>query len=265
MTVEWMVAGNEIVNSQQVYTFERPPENIVLTDKEVHVWCALLDGPDTRKHDMLALLSKNERAKAERYHQARDVHRFIMRRGLLRKILACYLKISADQMMFATNGYGKPFLQNRIGDQSVFFNYSHSNGLVLYAFSLRYEIGIDVEHIHFFSEMDNIINRFFSWPERLEYHSLSLENHLQAFFRGWTCKEAFLKAVGKGLESDLESIQVTLDPNRKARVRAIDLDAMKAADWYLETFEPMPDYIAALSLESKGDEFVCKFWKWDEQ
>ena len=214
---------------------------------------------------MIALLSKEERARAERYHQDRDCHRFIMRRGILRKILACYLDLPADQLIFQINKYGKPFLIDRIGDQSFFFNCSHSNGLALYAFSKSYEIGIDVEHIHPISDMDNIVNHSFSLPERLEFNSLRPEFHPHAFFRGWTCKEAFLKAVGKGLNSGLECIQVTLDPRQEARLRSIDLDSIKTTDWSLETFEPMPEYIAALIMESKGDRFDCNYMKWNEK
>lgn len=262
--LEGLTERNGTTDSRQGCSWERPPEEPVIMDAEIHVWCTRFDRPDTRLRDMIALLSKDERARAERYQLERDFQLFILRRGLLRKILAGYLKVPADQLLFQTNEYGKPFLKNKIGNQSIFFNCSHANNLVLYAFSFSYEIGIDVAHIHSFSDMDNIVTRYFSLPERLEYNLLPRENRQYAFFRGWTCKEACLKAVGKGLNHGLECIQVILDPRQKAQLRNIDIDSINAADWSLEIIEPMPDYTAALSVDAKEDEYKCKYWKWVE-
>lgn len=243
--------------------WETPPKQLVFMDRTVHVWSAFVDRLDIQPHEMVPLLSTDEQKRAGKYHRKRDAHRFVMRRGLLRKLLAGYLKIPADQLVFQTNPYGKLFIENRIGNPPLFFNTSHSNGFVLCAFSNCFEIGIDVEHVKAFSGLGDIVRRFFSMPEQLEFNSLPPEHLLQAFFKGWTCKEAFLKAVGKGLDNGLEWVQVSLDPRQKARLIKTDLDATTSFDWSLEIFEPIPEYVAALAVESKGEQFECNYWKWN--
>ena len=71
---------------------------------EVHLWRArLISTPELRE-----TLSPGEWIRAERYHFARDRERFIAARGLLRSILASYLKLDPRELVFSSGPYGKP-------------------------------------------------------------------------------------------------------------------------------------------------------------
>ena len=237
------------------------PKDLNLNGGEIQVWCALYSKLDTKLGNMIQLLSDDELSKADKYHLERDRKHFILRHGLLRQLLAHYLKTKADQLAFQRNDYGKPFLKTNSEEHLLFFNLAHSLDLALFVFSRDFEIGIDVEHVHPISDMNRIVYRFFSSPERSEFDLLPTDKRLCAFFRGWTCKEAVLKAIGKGLSNGLDDFSVTLDPDKRARVRDIDSQSIKAHDWSLETAEPIADYVSAVAVKNGSRQYILKYLK----
>ncbi len=57
-------------------------------------------------------------------------------------------------------------------------------------------VGIDLEHVRPMPEAEKLPKRFFSPREHSVIASLPAEQKQEAFFRAWTCKEAYLKASG---------------------------------------------------------------------
>lgn len=84
---------------------------------------------------------------------------------------------------------GKPYYKN-----GVKFSISHSKDLVVVAFSDS-EIGIDIEGITAFDA--RTISHYFH-PKEAEYIEKYSNSH-EIFFKLWTRKEAYLKAIGKGI------------------------------------------------------------------
>ena len=88
---------------------------------------------------------------------------------------------------------------------------------------------------------DRIIQRFFSAAEQAEFLSMADVEQASAFLRGWTRKEAFIKALGLGLAYPLDGFDVSLglenprilrvgdDPEEASRWSLVDLDAGEAA------------------------------------
>lgn len=95
---------------------------------------------------------------------------------------------------FEKGPYGKPYLKGR----SVQFNLTHCRGLAAFAVGKR-ECGIDAECWQ--RKPGAAIRRACS-PEETAYLEQSA-NPGFAFFRLWTLKEAFVKAVGRGLSFPL--------------------------------------------------------------
>ena len=73
-------------------------------------------------------------------------------------------------------------------------------------------IGVDVEHIRADFASEDIATRFFSRLEVETFSSLPKEERVAAFFRCWARKEAYIKAIGKGLSQPLDGFDVTLAP-----------------------------------------------------
>ena len=93
----------------------------------------------------------------------------------------------------------KPCLK---GAEDVEFNISHTRGLVVCAVADR-ALGVDTERIRPFKE--GLMRRVCSESERgfvLEGRSEAARQ--ERFFRLWTLKESFVKAIGRGLAFSLE-------------------------------------------------------------
>jgi hypothetical protein len=120
---------------------------LVLGNDEVHVWRAALDQIPLEVTRLLDTLAEDEQAGAGRYYFPIDRVRFIVARGVLRKILGLYLNRAAQSVPFRYGCYGKPALSCESGHNAIHFNMSHSRGVALYAITRGREIGIDLEYI----------------------------------------------------------------------------------------------------------------------
>jgi 4'-phosphopantetheinyl transferase len=98
---------------------------------------------------------------------------------------------------------------------------SHSAEMALYAFTLDCELGVDVERVRELDDLEVMAAHLFCPAEISELLSLSPENREEAFFRCWTRKEAYIKALGEGLSIPLDRVRVTLLPGRVTPVCAL--------------------------------------------
>lgn len=105
---------------------------------------------------------------------------------------------------FECNEFGKPYIKN----SDIFFNLSHSGDYAICAVS-NSEIGCDIEKI--VRTEDKIAKKFFCQEEYLYIASQPNEQaRKEEFYRYWTLKESFIKAIGLGLKLHLNSFQIVL-------------------------------------------------------
>ncbi len=110
------------------------------------------------------------------------------------------------------------------------------------------EVGVDIEQIRSNVECEQLAERFFSPGERNLISGLPEDEKLQAFFRLWTCKEAFLKAHGAGLSRSLSSFDVKLGSS-PGQLLIISGDAGEEEKWRLVEVETGSGYRAAAVVE----------------
>lgn len=131
--------------------------------------------------------------------------------GALFQIALNDLDIKPDQPLnFAVNEYGKPYLMDY---PQVHFSLSHSGGRVMCAVWNR-ELGCDVERIRTGSAAEKAERAagYFTPAERTWLASKdTADRGAEKFFRLWTLKESYVKAVGKGLAISLSSFEVSFD------------------------------------------------------
>jgi 4'-phosphopantetheinyl transferase len=168
---------------------------------------------------LLACLSADERRRAASYRHITDRIQFVTARAGLRNILWNYTAFAPAAHLFAITSSGKPQLRN--SDSPVFFNLSHSDGLIAIAVSRDAEVGIDVEKRHdtAYQELEKTICSPF---EEEWMASLPLEERCHAFYRLWTVKEAMTKAEGSGLSISLPKISVNLSVPSSIEILAYD-------------------------------------------
>ena len=112
------------------------------------------------------------------------------------------------------------------------------------------EVGADVERLKP-RRIDDIARRFFVPGEQRRLFSLSPVEREQAFFRLWTCKEAFLKVTGEGLSRSTRSYEVEVGPDGARLLWATGIhDAAERFSVY--PLDPGNGYAAALFAEARG-------------
>ena len=237
-----------------------PSTNLELAGDQVHVWCAVLDGLASQLSALGEAISASEQRRAARFRLDRDRNRFIVRRGLLRRILGRYLNVIPSRLSFTCESRGKPALTGTTEDETLHFNLSHSDGLALFAVARRSSIGVDVERVRPIPETEQIAARFFSPRESAVLNALPPEQMLEAFFNCWTRKEAYLKATGEGIADALAEIEVSLSPGPTAEILRIAGDAQAASLWALHPLAPAPGFVGALAVQAKGLKLVCRRW-----
>lgn len=225
---------------------------------EVHVWSASRDAGEAEVESHRALLTAEERARADRFVRPEDRRRFAIGRGTLRRILGGYLGRDPASLRFAHNPHGKPGLEGT----SLRFNLSHSGSLMLVAVADGRELGVDIEQVRPEFGGEAIARRFFAPAEVEALLALPAADRTLAFFRGWSRKEAYIKAVGKGLAMPLDQFEVEIRPDRPAALLATRPDSAEAGRWTLVELPAEPGYAAALCAAGRG--WAVRQADWDD-
>jgi len=233
-----------------------------ITSDAIHVWYASLSEWPSLIQSLEPTLSVDERLRAEGFHFERDRQQFIVRRGILRKILGHYWNTEPGHLQFSYGENGKPGLAPMAGKQTIHFNVSHSDGVALFAFSRDHEIGVDIERVRGIDDVEQIASRFFSKEENDTFRILSYQKKKEAFFNCWTRKEAYIKATGAGMAYPLDQFEVSLTPGEPARLLGIMEDRQAAERWSIYALHPAAGYKAALAVESRGLKLSCHEWVW---
>ncbi len=101
-------------------------------------------------------------------------------------------------------------------------------------------------------DAEQIAASFFSAREGATLRLLPEEEREAAFFRCWTRKEAYVKAIGDGLAQPLDQFDVPLTDTPGPQLLPAGASRTEEAGWFLEAFTPAPGYAAALVVEGSG-------------
>jgi 4'-phosphopantetheinyl transferase len=234
--------------------FANPPP---LAAGWVHVWNARANASVVAALGWT--LSEEELARAAAFRFARDRLQFIAAHGMLRSIVAHYVGIAPDRVLFSSGPFGKPALAGIAAD-SLRFNLSHSGSAVLCAVACDREVGVDVEERRDAIPLEEIAARFFTLRERLALSSLRADARRNGFFECWTRKEALIKAWGRGLGS-LGDFSVSIDPDEPIIIthEALRYDTPVGA-WSVRALRLGGHYAAAVA--AAGDAWQLEFRDW---
>jgi 4'-phosphopantetheinyl transferase len=212
----------------------------LLMDGQVHIYSLRLEEPD----EGWPLLNEAERERASRFKLKRIRDQFVSARSNLRILLSRYLDMDPVHVPIWYADGGKPHLPSEF---PLHFNVSHTDGLAVFAFG-RGRVGVDVERFRAVPDAAGLVTRFFSPRECELFQKHCPDDHLNAFFRAWTRKEAILKAVGRGVQA-LDCCEVTFGKDDPPQLIHLDGDTDAANHWSIFAWEPAPGYIAAGARE----------------
>jgi 4'-phosphopantetheinyl transferase len=239
------------------YTFEKTGPTIPnLENQIVHVWRLNLPMPKNVMEKFKSTLSADEIVRANRFYFNTHRKQFIAARGGLRNILSRYLKILPQDVRFFYTNFGKPYLDNI----DLTFNISHSGNYIVCAFTRKACIGIDIEQIKFDMDFQSIARKIFSEEEYLTFLKMSNKEKPFAFYRYWTRKEAYLKAIGTGLHYSLNQVQVNFSNSEKPKLLNIEAQPLELNLWQLEEIISDQTCIATIATRQKHREIYL--WDW---
>jgi len=204
-------------------------------------------------------------------------------------LLSGYAGVPPGALRFEYDSAGKPRISPNHGEE-IRFNLSHSGDWVVLALVRGAEIGVDLELIRQVPTLISLAERFFSEREFSILNSREGKDREILFFRLWTCKEAVLKAIGKGLTYPLEKVEVpwlccsevcvahspietildragdkdgplVLDRVHQIQIDEVGLDPMVSSRWWVVEFIPAFGYIGALAIDRQPAQ--VEFFTWN--
>lgn len=186
----------------------------------------------------LDLVSIKRKLNILKFKNSDDKKRSLIAELLIRKAANEKLNIPLDKVKISYNPYGRPYIDNV---RHFKFNISHSSDFIVIATG-KYCVGIDIEKIKATNE--DIAKRFFTKNECNYIDSFNTEKEkAYAFYKIWTLKESYIKALGKGLNIPLNSFDFD--------IKGDDIVVKNNQQKYKFSTTQIYDYV--LSLCSKGE------------
>ena len=199
-------------------------------------------------------LTPDEIGRANRFVQATSRNQHVVGRGMARRLLAG--ERSPAEIRFRYLNHGKPIVEAPTALRRP-FNIAHTSGLVVCGLAIDPEhwLGVDVERLDRRTD-PGLAERYFSPPEISLIRDTPPAGRQERFLRIWTLKEAFIKALGTGLQTPLEDFAFAdIDADRPT-VRWLRPGVDDGRQWQFWSLEPRPGFIAAVAIgvpTSPGD------------
>ena len=226
-------------------TVQFPP--LELPPDRVHLWLLRLDADTQTVGRLNQSLAGDERDRAARFRHPDDARRYTVARGALRWLIGRYLGLDPALLRFDQGSHGKPALKHDATTIDLQFNLSHSRDVGLAGFCIGRPVGIDVEHADRALDAEALAARVGSRREQAVLRSLPPGERERRFIELWTCKEAWLKAVGLGIAAGPAGVDVDLSAGRPSLV-GVPLDSTRTEDWSIALLRPAPGLIAAVAV-----------------
>lgn len=213
----------------------------------MHVWRVDLTAV---ADDVAGSLSGAERERA-RGIAGEDARRHWSRsRGVLRELLARYLRERPGAIALSVGLHGKPQLAGD-GRGALSFNLAHSQQLALYAFVAAGSVGVDVEVVRAEGARASgdrvaLAGRVFGERQARRLKALQPAARELEFLRLWTRHEAELKRRGTGIGAAGGADRAGGEAGEEPWIVELDLDARA---------------VAALAVE-RGSAAELRLWDW---
>ncbi len=174
--------------------------------------------------------------------------------------MGSYLDLTARNVRLFSATNKKPFIDGQNGPSSIHFTCSHSADWGLIAVARNRELGVDIECHGTLTNVNQLAEICLSRNEIIEFSKFAEDAKTKCFFDAWTCKEAFVKAIGTGLSYPLKEITVSMQTNQPVKILKVENHVRAGERWKLISLDVKPDFSAALVYENRKT--TLKFFEW---
>lgn len=156
---------------------------------------------EEKKEDFFKFLDKEKRTEYLSSTNENRKNSILLSQGFAKEKIAEIFNLDKKDIIFSVTSQGKPFCKSH---PEIYFSLSHSGDFLALAISDR-EVGIDIEKLR--EPKENLVMRVCCKNEIEKIYSN--KNPDTVFTEIWTRKEAYLKALGTGIDRELSSIDTT--------------------------------------------------------
>ncbi len=229
---------------------KRPMDRSTTLDlpvEELYLWTLSYDPSDAELYEKASeLLPKEEMDRFERLKFPNSRAERVISQAMLRVLLGNYCRKPPAEVSLERSSKGKPWLKD---DPDINFNMSHSEGMTAIGLTRGQRIGVDLERVREMKDIEGLIRKNLQ-PGELDQLEQDPKERNKNFFRFWTFKEAYLKAVGEGMRLSPEKLEFRI---RKARVELIaaPYPFSEEAPVLIE-FAPTAEHVGTVCFEKEG-------------
>lgn len=239
----------------------------IVNENEIHLWIArdecIRDSELLNSYHKILSIKETKQQKSFRFDKHR--HQYLITRALQRSVLSYYVndEIRPEAWTFCENSYGKPYIGNVEFKNTLSFNLSHTENMIVLAVTSGRDVGVDVEWSGRDTEILELADISFSTQERDQLFSLPFELQADRFFDLWTLKEAYIKACGMGLSIPLgqfsfefskpEGINISFDKDRNDQPES----------WQFWQIQPDEEHKIAVAIKNRHCRNLYSLRMWD--
>lgn len=172
----------------------------------IRVFAMDVQGRDFLGEQWSRYLSGERRDAASKMRQEESRRLFLGAEILLNRSLEEMRVPVSFPAAYRRNEHGKPYL---LSPKGLYVNWSHSGTCVLCALS-DHEVGVDLQYIGK-EPKDSLVRRVLQPEERPRYDGAEEGQKRRLFYEYWTVKESFLKAMGTGFYTSLDTFWVRME------------------------------------------------------
>jgi len=171
-----------------------------------------------------AVLDADEQARAARFHRDSDRALYRAAHVLLRNALSRQAAPPPAAWRFVRGAHGRPEIDTDVCPDTggLRFNLTHTPGLVCCALTRNLTVGVDAECLRRVRDARALAERFFAADEAAAVAAAGPPGSAAealTFQSLWTLKEAYVKAVGRGLSLGLDRFAFRLAGDTPARIQ----------------------------------------------
>lgn len=180
---------------------------------ECHLWHV----PVRERPDWLPILSREERATADRFTRVRARHVFTTSRAVQRLVGAHYLGLPPGDVVITRHchrcaaptaaPHGRPRFAHGT-PPPVDYSVSHTEEHLLVAVTGHGAVGVDIEGPGSLRDVDGLARAALTTAEREHFGTLSAGDRARWLLAVWTRKEAAMKLTGLGLRVNPRELDV---------------------------------------------------------
>ncbi len=217
--------------------------------------CVLDDVPSSVRQRCAVVLSPDEVQRRERFRFEHDRDQYLVAHGLLRWALSQVVSVAPERWEFAVGDRGKPKLSGPHISQALYFNLTHTRGLVACALG-RQEVGIDAECL---SRQINpaLAHRYFAPFEQNYLNEIPESDVNREFLKIWTLKESYIKALGAGLSRGLDDFWFRLQPGQSPEFCVEDCLSEELSRWTFYMDESVSsDHVVSIAASRNVEPYI---------